>query len=80
MAHKARHKSVKGHHKPRVHHQPTAGRSRRTASRKPTGSGTQLTAAVTGSSGGMGVWLVVILGLVLVAGSAVGILRYRRSR
>jgi hypothetical protein len=80
MAHKARHKSVKGHHKPRVHHKPTAGRSRRTASRKPTGSGTQLTAAVTGSSGGMGVWLVVILGLVLVAGSAVGILRYRRSR
>ena len=44
-------------------------------------SATKLTAAVVnGSSGGMGVWLLVILILVLLSGSAVGILRYRRNR
>lgn len=41
----------------------------------------RLTAAVTSSSGGgISVWLLVILILVLVSGSVAGVLRYRRSR
>jgi cobalamin biosynthesis Mg chelatase CobN len=40
----------------------------------------RLTAAVTnGSGGGISVWLLVVLILVLVSGSAAGILRYRRN-
>ena len=60
---------------------PVISRRARALSTKPTSGATGLTAAAaTGSGGGMGVWLLVILILVLVAGSAAGILRYRRTR
>jgi len=83
---KGRHRRHKPHghrksHKPPVQHGSTPGRGGHALASKPTQGVTGLnTAAATGSGGGMGIWLPVILALVLVGGSAAGILRYRHNR
>jgi cobalamin biosynthesis Mg chelatase CobN len=71
---KTTHHKAKKPGKPKVRPKSTANRRAHDVSFK------THTATVTGSGGGISVWLLVILGLVLVGGSAAGIFRYRHSR
>jgi hypothetical protein len=74
------HHHGKSHQTP-VQHGSTAGRKGHAIGSDPTHAATGVpTAAATGSGGGMSIWLPVILALVLVGGSAAGILRYRHNR
>lgn len=81
--HRRKHRRTRHHRKINTHAKPKPSASQRAHTLSPKGHGAtgRLTAAVTtGSGGGISTWLLVILILVLVSGSAAGILRYRRNR
>jgi cobalamin biosynthesis Mg chelatase CobN len=78
--HKNTSRGAKKPHKSKPRHKPASSRRAHALTSKRTHGAARLTvAAATGSGGGIGVWLLVILGLVLVSGSTAGILRYRRT-